>query len=76
MSNFFLRSAFILGVAEYEIFRKRDKKSSAKGHSEDALALRGDEGRGTLRKAVGRCEQPLIRGYPNGETHRMCGILT
>ena len=41
----------------------------------DALALRGDEGRGTLRKAVGRCEQPLIRGCPNGETHHMCGIL-
>jgi hypothetical protein len=31
--------------------------------------LRGDEGRGTLRKAAGRGERPLIRGYPNGETH-------
>ena len=40
----------------------------------DALALRGDERRGTLRKAVGRCEQPLIRGYLNGGTHHMCGI--
>jgi predicted GIY-YIG superfamily endonuclease len=34
----------------------------------DALVLRGDEGRGTLRKAAGRGERPLIRGYPNGET--------
>lgn len=40
----------------------------------DALALRGDEGRGTLRKVTGRCEHPLIRKYPNGETHHMCGI--
>ena len=30
--------------------------------------LRGDEGRGTLRKAAGRGEHPLIRGYPNGAT--------
>ena len=35
----------------------------------DALARAGDEGRGTLRKAMGSCEQALIRGYPNGETH-------
>ncbi len=55
--------------------RWRRIKSSAKGHSVDALALRGDEGRSTLRKATGRCEQPLIRGYPNGATHRKCGIL-
>jgi len=34
----------------------------------DALASRGDEGRGTLRKAMGSCERALIRGYPNGET--------
>ena len=35
----------------------------------DALALRGDEGRGTLRKVLGSCEQALIQKYPNGETH-------
>lgn len=34
----------------------------------DALALRGDEGRGTLRKAMGSREQALIRGCPNGAT--------
>ena len=34
----------------------------------NALAIRGEEGRGTLRKAAGSCEQALIRGYPNGET--------
>ena len=40
----------------------------------DALALGGDEGRGTLRKATGSCEQAVIRGCPNGETHRLYGI--
>jgi len=39
------------------------------GHLVDALALRGDEGRATLRKAARSCEGALIRGYPNGETH-------
>ena len=34
----------------------------------NALALRGDEGRDKLRKVPGRCKQPLIRKYPNGET--------
>ena len=40
-----------------------------KGHLVDALALRGDEGRGTLRKARGRCERSVIPGSPNGATH-------
>ena len=39
------------------------------GHLVDALAPRGDEGRGTLRQASGSREQALIRGFPNGETH-------
>ena len=34
----------------------------------DALASRGDEGRGRLRKAKGSCQQTLILRYPNGET--------
>ena len=45
---------------------RRDQASE--GHLVDALAPRGDEGRGTLRKAAGSCEQALIRGSPNGET--------
>ena len=49
-------------------YARRILQSSAKGHLVDALALRGDEGRSTLRKATGRCEQPLIRRFPNGET--------
>ena len=40
-----------------------------KGHLVNALAIRGDERRGTLRKASGRREHPLIRRYLNGETH-------
>ena len=46
-----------------------------KGHLVDALALRGDEGRGTLRKARGRCERSVIPGCPNGATHPVTGIL-
>jgi hypothetical protein len=34
----------------------------------DALALGADEGRGKLRKALGRRKQPLIQRLPNGET--------
>ena len=45
-----------------------------KGHLVDALALRGDEGRGTLRKARGRCERSVIPGSPNGATHPVTGI--
>ena len=39
------------------------------GHPGDALALRGEEGRSTLRKARGRCERSVIPGFPNGATH-------
>jgi hypothetical protein len=45
------------------------KSRAREGHSVDALAPGGDEGRGTLRKATGSREQALIRGYPNGATH-------
>ena len=36
---------------------------------EDALALRGDEGRDKLRKAAGIGTYELIRRCPNGATH-------
>ena len=36
----------------------------------DALAQRGEEGRGKLRKASGSRKQALIRGYPNGATRQ------
>jgi hypothetical protein len=39
------------------------------GHLVDALAPRGDEGRGTLRKARMSREQALTPGSPNGATH-------
>ena len=41
----------------------------------DALALGGDEGRDKLRKAAGRSKYPLIRGCPNGATHRLSRYL-
>src|SRR4051794_28957742 len=44
------------------------------GHLVDALASRGDEGRGTLRKAPGSREQASIRGSPNGATHPSDGV--
>ena len=44
------------------------RSRAREGHSVDALAPGGDEGRGTLRKAMGRGEHSLIHGYPNGET--------
>jgi hypothetical protein len=47
---------------------KRVEDQASEGHLVDALALRGDEGRGTLRKAAGRGERPVIRRYPNGAT--------
>ena len=46
------------------------------GHTEDALALPADEGRGTLRKAPGRRVQPMMRRYPNGETHTGACLCT
>ena len=51
-------------------------RSSAEGHLVNALALRGDEGRSTLRYATGSCEQTLIRGFPNGETRPYRVIVT
>jgi hypothetical protein len=45
--------------------------AAQEGHLVDALVPRGDEGRGTLRKAEGRGERPVILGCPNGATHRL-----
>ncbi len=41
----------------------------------DALALEDDEGRGKLRKAMGRCKQPLIHRCPNGATQYCEAVL-
>ena len=60
----------LCAAAFYGLALRRGRGSSAKqGHLVDALALRGDEGRGTLRKARGRCERSVIPGSPNGATH-------
>jgi hypothetical protein len=40
------------------------------------LALRGEEGRDKLRKAVGIGKYELIRGYPNGTTHPANGGIS
>jgi hypothetical protein len=53
------------GIAALPVARRR---SRAKGHMVDAWAQTGEEGRGKLRKAAGRCTQPFIRRYPNGVT--------
>ena len=44
--------------------------SSEHGFMEDAWEPPGEEGRGQLRKAVGRCQRPTIHGCPNGVTRR------
>ena len=49
---------------------------ASQGRLVDALASRGDEGRGTLRKATGSRERAVIRGYPNGETRPFRVIVT
>ena len=47
----------------------RENKLSKEERRVDALALRAEERRDKLRKAAGRSKYPLIRRYPNGETH-------
>ena len=49
--------------------RAQKKSESDRRLTEDALASRAEEGRGTLRKASGSRVQAKNRGCPNGETH-------
>ena len=41
-------------------------KLNEQGHTADALAPRADEGRGKLRKGMGRQASHVIHAYPNG----------
>ena len=63
-----LRMVSVHGGGSRALVRGR-RSRAREGHSVDALAPGGDEGRGTLRKATGSREQALIRGCPNGATH-------
>ena len=45
------------------------------GHLVDALAPRGEEGRGRLRKAPGNCQRMLIRRSPNGATRPVLRVI-
>ena len=45
-----------------------ENKLSKKERRVDALALRAEERRDKLRKAVGRSKYSMIHGYLNGET--------
>ena len=47
-----------------------DERSSYKERKGNALASGADEGREKLRLASGRSKYPLIRRFPNGETHQ------
>ena len=49
--------------------RVMEAKVKQKEHRADALALRAEERRDKLRKAMGRSKYPLIHGSLNGETH-------
>ena len=55
--------------------RRKDVTSNVR-RTGDALAPGGEEGRGRLRKAAGRRERPMIRGCPNGATHRTEGAVS
>ena len=44
------------------------RRSSEEGRRVDALALRAEERRDKLRKAMGRSKYPVIHGSLNGET--------
>ena len=46
----------------------REKRSSYKGLTEDALVRGAEEGRDKLRKVAGRSKYPVIRKYPNEGT--------
>ena len=46
----------------------KDERSSEEEHREDALALRAEERRDKLRKAVVRSKYPETHGCLNGET--------
>ena len=48
---------------------QRKKRLSKEERRVDALALRAEERRDKLRKAVGRSKCPVIHGYLNGGTH-------
>jgi hypothetical protein len=58
------------------LLKKRTSKLklSYEEHRKNALALRGDEGRGKLRKAMGSCKQAKIHRCPNGETRHAEGM--
>ena len=49
-------------------YARCQEKSSKKEHRADALALRADERRDKLRKAMGRSKYPMIHGCLNGAT--------
>jgi len=44
------------------------KSSALRVFGECLMAIRGDEGRGRLRKVTVSCQQALTRKCPNGET--------
>jgi hypothetical protein len=62
-------NAMTLGKARLPSLAFPGSDQARKGRLVDALAARGDEGRGTLRKVMGSREQALIHECPNGETH-------
>ena len=54
----------------------REKRSSYKGLTENALVHGAEEGRDKLRKATVRSKYPLIRRYPNeGTQHEQYRVI-
>ena len=58
----------LYGVEQFR--SSTERKSGKKRHTANALAFRGEEGRGKLRKAMGSGRQAENHGCPNGATRR------
>ena len=60
-------------AASSTLIRKQQRKSSTKGHLVDALARKGDEGRGRLRKAPASCQASSDPGM--SEWGNLAGVM-
>eukprot|EP00825_Cyclidium_porcatum_P050473 TRINITY_DN900_c0_g1_i9.p3 TRINITY_DN900_c0_g1~~TRINITY_DN900_c0_g1_i9.p3 ORF type:complete len:104 (+),score=22.76 TRINITY_DN900_c0_g1_i9:40-351(+) len=68
------RSTHCISSAASDVYKRQVVSTqstwglSVYGHTMDALAPIGDEGRSKLRQASGSSKHALIRGFPNGAT--------
>eukprot|EP01025_Chloroclados_australasicus_P065085 TRINITY_DN880_c0_g2_i1.p3 TRINITY_DN880_c0_g2~~TRINITY_DN880_c0_g2_i1.p3 ORF type:complete len:110 (-),score=3.71 TRINITY_DN880_c0_g2_i1:286-615(-) len=63
------KRAPVSGESRLSSLSSSGSNQAREGRLVDALAVRGDEGRDTLRQVMGSREQALIHEFPNGATH-------